>query len=183
MNHNITLEYQNVRVRPLYYEDIESLRMWRNNSENSRFLTKLPYITQKMQEEWYSEYLNDKNIYVWAIDSLFEEYKLTGSVALYSFCDGKCEQGKIMIASEYANRGIGTVSLILTAHIGFSKMNISLINAFVNCENTASLKMFFKVGYSSLDVQINAFGEQEHHLSISKSEFNKANEFALQSTI
>ena len=45
-------EYQNVIIRPLEKQDIEQLRIWRNDTKQIRFLRNIGYITREMQEKW-----------------------------------------------------------------------------------------------------------------------------------
>ena len=49
MNHKYSASLDNVRLRPLKKEDIEKLRIWRNDPDISRFLSPIPYITEIMQ--------------------------------------------------------------------------------------------------------------------------------------
>ena len=57
MDHKYSASLDNVRLRPLKKEDIEKLRMWRNDPDISRFLSPIPYITENMQEKWFEKYL------------------------------------------------------------------------------------------------------------------------------
>lgn len=61
MIHNYSSSYKNVVLNPLKKEDIYKLREWRNNLDNCKYLSKLPYITVEMQEIWFEKYLNDEN--------------------------------------------------------------------------------------------------------------------------
>ena len=161
----------NVRVRPLEHDDIETLRVLRNDAKRSEFLTPLGFISPEMQENWYREFVSDESIHIWAIDYLAGEETIVGSGALYDFSENKCEQGKIMIAPEYGGKGIGTTALALIADIGFSTMGIDTMVAHINVKNIASLKMFKKIGYSVVDERPTKEGGYEYCLSITKDEF------------
>jgi RimJ/RimL family protein N-acetyltransferase len=87
MNHDITVTYNNVRLRPLAHNDIELLRIWRNDSSISHFLKQIPHITPEMQESWFIEYLGDEDLYTWAIDEIGELNRYVGSVSLYNFSE------------------------------------------------------------------------------------------------
>ena len=176
MNHVYNLEYQNVRVRPLEHDDIESLRVMRNDTKRSEFLSHIDFISPEIQESWFKKYISDENIYIWAIDSLSEKEKLVGSAALYNFRNNKCEQGKIMISPEYGNQGIGTKALKLIANIGFSAIGIEEMDAYVNKKNTVSLKMFKKAGYIICDERPITNGGYEYYLTVTKAAFNEKND-------
>lgn len=38
MKHNFSSCYENIALRPLSIEDIELLRQWRNNKDNTKYL-------------------------------------------------------------------------------------------------------------------------------------------------
>ena len=56
MQHNYNESFKNIRIRPLEIDDIEKLRTWRNDKRNSLYLSRIPYITEKMQQEWFDNY-------------------------------------------------------------------------------------------------------------------------------
>jgi len=177
MNSTIYLEYNNVRIRPLEQRDIESLRVWRNDTETSKYLTAHNNITREMQEKWYRDYLSDESLFIWAISSITEVENLVGSAALYNFRNKTCEQGKIMIAPKYSRRGFGKTALIMIAHIGFSIMNVVEIDARVNANNIASLQLFKSIGYIVHgDQKFNNNDDNESYLIITKEAFYRHNQ-------
>lgn len=52
LNHNYCAECGNVKLRPLIREDIEALRIWRNDKEKTKYLRQIDYITPEMQQAW-----------------------------------------------------------------------------------------------------------------------------------
>ena len=67
MIHEFRYEYKNVILRPLNKNDIEQLRGWRNNPDNTCYLKQIPYITPQMQIDWYKRYQNDNDEICFAI--------------------------------------------------------------------------------------------------------------------
>lgn len=53
MEHTFHAAYQNCLIRPLRESDIECLRVWRNNTQLSRYLTPILEITPAMQLDWF----------------------------------------------------------------------------------------------------------------------------------
>lgn len=82
MKHCYKCSYENIIVRPLEAGDIESLRQWRNDPANTKFLKQIPYITPEMQKSWYERYLDDASELQFAI-CFKDSGELIGSCALY----------------------------------------------------------------------------------------------------
>ena len=97
MEHNYCINYENVSLRPLYIDDVEQLRIWRNEPSNSIYLNKIPYITSEMQLDWYKRYLNNNDEICFAIVEKNELNRLVGSLSLYEFDGDECFFGKILI--------------------------------------------------------------------------------------
>lgn len=93
MKHQYSGGFGEVVVRPLEEGDIESLRVWRNEPSNTRYLSKVPFITPEMQKKWYENYLANDEELQFAI-CFKDSGELIGSAALYdiSLIDG--ESGK-----------------------------------------------------------------------------------------
>ena len=67
MKHNYLGEFDNVCLKPLSIEDIEMLRIWRNNKEQTGFLRQIGEITPEMQLNWYNSYLENQHDIVFGI--------------------------------------------------------------------------------------------------------------------
>jgi RimJ/RimL family protein N-acetyltransferase len=172
MNHEISLSNNDICLRPLAHEDIEWLRVWRNDPENSRFLKPIPYITPEMQEAWFREYLGDPDTYTWAIDETRDMNRLVGSVSLYHFiadihepgipaydlslkkdAGGKdagsaCEFGRLMIGDpEARGRKIGFMATTLCVDIAFRIFGVEWIYLFVAKGNIPAYKIYRAVGF------------------------------------
>lgn len=148
MDHNYIEQYENVKVRPLLVEDIEQLRIWRNDTEKTKFLRKLDYITPEMQLQWYKNYLNNPNEIVFAIEEIGTLNRMVGSVALYDIKNGQAEIGKIQIGDDEAHgKGVGRKALKLVTEIGFDKLVLKTIIARVNKNNIPSYKNFISADF------------------------------------
>ena len=89
MDHKYSAGLENVRLRPLRKEDIEKLRIWRNDPDISRFLSPIPYITENMQEKWFEKYLLDPDELIFAIEETDCLNRMVGSLSLYNFKDNE----------------------------------------------------------------------------------------------
>lgn len=148
MKHNYCAEYKNVRIRPIKQEDIENLRNWRNNSDLSKYLQPINYITPEMQQEWYENYKNDNDIITFAIEETKELKRMVGSVSLYSFNGEKAKAGKIVIGDpEARGKGLAFLGELLALYLGFQKLGINYYETEVHKENASSQKLRTKLGF------------------------------------
>ena len=118
MDHDLEIHHKGITLRPLSHCDIESLRAWRNDPENSRYLRKLPLISQEDQEAWFRRYLQEEGSYCFAI---VDGKTLVGSVALYDVSEGSAEFGRLMIGEKkgcgYGSRATEAVLRLSLIHI------------------------------------------------------------------
>lgn len=147
MRHTFCATYRDISIRPLHEEDIELLRQWRNNKDLSKFLTPMDEITPDMQKKWYESYLTDDDcIFFVVIDR--EQKKVIGTVAIYDFCGGVAEVGKIVIGDDsMRGKGIGYTSLLLAMCVGFNELCINSCKLRVFEENTVALNLYKKTGF------------------------------------
>lgn len=143
MQHDLTIQHGEITLRPLRHHDIEQLRIWRNDQENSRYIRKLPYITKEDQEIWFSRYLEEEGSYCFAI---VDDEELVGSVALYDVSGDSAEFGRLMIGAR-KGRGYGTKATEAALRIAFEQIGVSKIHAEVSFGNDAALAIYTKVGF------------------------------------
>jgi len=172
MKHGITATYKNVRLRPLEIDDIENLRRWRNDPNNTRFLTTLPYITEDMQKKWYEGYLQEQGYFVFAIDETDVLCRLVGSIALYNISDTCCEYGRFMIGDPGAKgKKVGLNSLLLCVHTAFEKLGVQRCIASVHEENISARKIDERAGFSVYGRHPFVKGGDELEIEVDKERF------------
>lgn len=148
MRHDIQNTNGNVLIRQLDVDDIEKIRNWRNNPNNTKYLRQIPYITQDMQRAWYEKYLDDKDEMIFAIVENNELHRVVGSMALYNFDEKKVEFGKILIGDEKAHgKQVGFHALLAIVQVAFNELGIEQIYLHVYDGNIAAKKVYEKVGF------------------------------------
>lgn len=145
MRHTITLSQCNITLRPVEETDIESLRCWRNDSANAKYIRALPYITPQMQREWFEAYLKDDDHVMFAA---LRAGELIGSVSLYDRYGEEAQFGRLLIGNPTA-RGKGCAAAItsLCLKAGFETLGLSRIYASVHTNNLPALKTYVRVGF------------------------------------
>ena len=148
MDHSYKVHYNNIELRSIQKNDIENLRIWRNDDTQTQYLRKIPYITPEMQKRWYQEYLKDTNILGFSIIETLKLKRMVGSLSLYNFQGKTAEIGKIQIGDPAARgQGIGGVSFVMAMKLGFEKLGLEKIVASVHRENIAAYKSYKKIGF------------------------------------
>lgn len=170
--------YKHVTVRPIGENDIEKLRLWRNNQEIKKFLSPIPEITKEMQENWYRSYLTDSNVITYAIDECEELNRMVGTVSLYDFDGCIARAGKTIIGDPDARgKNMGYLGETLALYIGYQKMGISKYLTEVHEDNIVSQKMAYKIGFRRVGKhKFGTFGYEDDFV-VTKSFFEEIHDF------
>ena len=173
MKHQYHYEYKNVALKPLSEEDIENLRIWRNDESNCEFLRKLPFITEEMQLGWFRKYENDPDEMCFSIYETVRLRRMVGSLSLYDVHETRAEFGKILIGDREAHgKGIGLAALTAVLHIAFFELKLSEVILHVFSANIPALTVYRKAGFTAVDSHP-ADGREELTMSIGKAEYIK----------
>jgi RimJ/RimL family protein N-acetyltransferase len=143
MEHSYHAEFEGVELRPLKREDIEALRLWRNDAENSRFIRKLPEITSEVQSTWFEAERADETSITFAICM---EGELVGSVSLYELTESSAEFGRLMVGVS-KGRGIGFKATLAALGVAFNTLNVRIVKAEVSVGNMPALVIYIRAGF------------------------------------
>ena len=157
MNHQYRIQDKNVALRPLLEKDIESLRVWRNDSKNSKYIKKIPHINKEGQLAWFRRELEDGTSITFAIDYNGE---MVGSVSLYDIKDKTCKFGRLMIGA-HKGKGIGGVATKLACEFAFNHLSCDKVFAEVSVDNTSALKIYVRCGFEVASRRFNPSAEMD----------------------
>lgn len=170
MKHTHEIDFENVHLRPLKEEDIESLRQWRNDPSNTLYLNKIPYITPEMQKKWFEKYLVNDDEMCFAVVENKKLNRLVGSLSLYRFQSDECFFGKILIGdAEAHSRKIGLNATIAATRIAFDQLQKKCVKLFVFADHQVACKVYSKAGFRVIDEHENNCGRKEFTMSIEKN--------------
>lgn len=177
MEHKYYGSYSNVALKPLCEEDIEHIRVWRNDADHSKYLRKIGEITPEMQKNWFLSYLKNQDEIIFGIHEQQDLNRVVGSLSLYNFSDnGRAEIGKILIGDPAAHgRGIGRLSLIIALKIAFELLGIHEVFASVHQENTAARNNDLRIGFKIVGKHPVDIGGFEDEIVIHKEELYASN--------
>ena len=180
MKHFLSAQYKQLLMRPVRETDLEYLRVWRNDKENTPYLKKLDYITPDMQAAWYKRDLTDEDCYTFAIEETSILNRLVGSMSLYNFKSTTAEFGRALIDPEARGKGLGFLATVMCLQIGFCKLNLDKIVAKVHEDNTFAIKAYEKSGFLVIGKHISQQGQFEIDIAVSKERFLKTHDFLPQ---
>lgn len=176
MRHNYYGEHLNVALKPLNEDNLESLRVWRNNTEQTKFLRPIGEITPEMQQNWFRSYLDNPQDIVFGIYETEKLNRLVGSLSLYDIKDGRAEIGKIQVGdSEAHGMGIGRTSLIIAMKIGFEILGLREIYASVHQDNVTARTNDLRIGFRIVGSHPSCVGGMEDEIVIHSDELYAAN--------
>ena len=179
MKHKYFAKYGNILLRPLEKADIEKLRVWRNDTEMTRFLRPIGYISPEMQEQWYDSYLANLNEITFAIVETEKLNRIIGSLSLYNFSESCAEIGKIQIGDKEARgNGYSGIAFVMAMKIGFNLLKVKKIHASVHQENYAAYKNYSKIGMYLTGSHPSVVGGTEDEIEITEEILYSANAFA-----
>ena len=152
MEHNYYEIKKNVKIRPLCIDDIEKLRQWRNNPENTKYLKKIPVISVEGQKKWFEKDKVERNEFTFAIEEIEKLHRMVGSVSLYNIVSDQAEIGKILIGDPEAHgKQVGVNAIRAVIEIAFEKLGVKQLILHCYKENLIALKVYQKVGFVVLD--------------------------------
>ena len=176
MKHQLNAKYESIELRPLVFDDIEKLRIWRNDAIATRFLRPIGHVTKEMQEEWFEKYLVDDDIITFSIVETDALNRMIGSVSIYNFRGKRAEIGKIQIGDPEAHgRGIGKKALVMAIKIGFNLLDLEIIDGAVHQENVSAHKNDMSVGFKIVGTKESVVGGKEDIIEIDIEQAKKAN--------
>lgn len=178
MNHNLWVVYDDILLRPLAPEDIESLRQWRNDTRNTKFLSDIGTISEEKQRNWFQSYLGDKSEVIFAIEEIKDLQRIVGSVSLYSICGDIAEVGKILIGDVAAHgKGIGRKALVMAMAAGFDKLGLKKIIGAVSPDNVQAYTNDMRVGFQVVGQHTLENGLVEDEIEIDYERLKVANDY------
>lgn len=151
MRHSLSVQHENLLLRPLAQDDLEPLRKWRMDADVNRYLTPLPPITAEAQTDWFRRTLDDPARMVFAIEETKILNRLVGSISLYALDTDEPEFGGFMLGDAAARgHGLGSGALRLLMHIAFSALRLPCVYACVHPDNLAAKRAYAKVGFAAV---------------------------------
>ena len=178
MNHNIVVNYKHVRIRPLVEEDIEKLRIWRNDSNLNEYLRKIDNITTEAQIAWWKNDCKDETVATFAIDEVESLNRIVGSVSIYNIRSHTAEIGRIVVGDHEAKgKKIGYFALLMAMYAGYQRLDIKEYYGEVHEDNKPAYINDMRAGFIVTGKHPYESGGYELEMILPKDHFCKVHDF------
>ena len=146
MKHCYELKSKKIILKPLEKEDIEMLRVLRNQASKC-FVTQ-KYITREQQQQWYKTYLEKQNDYMFKVVLCSNPDEFVGAVALYDIDKkkGTAEFGRIIVDNKKV-QGIGRDIVDAICRFGYDEFELIKIICTVFKDNEKAVQIYKKNGF------------------------------------
>ena len=146
MKHCYELKSKKIFLKPLEKEDIEMLRVLRNQA--SKFFITQKLISKEQQQQWYKTYLEKQNDYMFKVVLCSNPDEFVGAVALYDIDEEKrdAEFGRIVVDHKKA-RGIGKDIVNAICQFGYKELRLVKITCTVFKDNEKAVRIYKEIGF------------------------------------
>ncbi|HAN10434.1 MAG TPA: N-acetyltransferase [Clostridiales bacterium] len=149
MRHEHIIKGDNILLRPLNENDLETLMNWRNKDKIREWFLNNRVITKEEQIVWFERYISNNDDMMFIIEDTTLNLPI-GVVALYNIDNTRniAEFGRLMIGEEIARgKSIGYKASKLICHFAFSTLNMNEVYLSVLANNTPAINIYEKVGF------------------------------------
>lgn len=123
----------NLELTPLKKEDLETVRMWRNDADIAQFMEYQENITPEQQIEWFNS-LDEKTTY-FIIQSNTKKIGLI-NLKNIDLVQQTAESGLFIGNKSFMGTGITLGASIILLDYAFEKLNLNTVTAKVNKKNS-----------------------------------------------
>lgn len=154
MKKSAIIKNDDLLLRPITCEDIEIMRVWRNQNDiRTKFLSQ-GIISKDQQDKWFSNYQKNDNDMTFMIEEIQLLRRPVGVVSLYDMDseNNVAEFGRLMIGDKEARgRKLGLKSTWVLVNHAFNELNINKIKLDVITENETALNIYIKCGFQLIE--------------------------------
>ncbi|MDR1517301.1 MAG: GNAT family N-acetyltransferase [Dysgonamonadaceae bacterium] len=149
---NVFFEHNNLLLRALEPEDIDILYAWENDSELWKYGASVSPLSRYAIRQYLDEARQDiyqtRQLRLMITLRKDGREQRVGLVDLFDFDPQHLRAGVgILIAPDFQKQGLGTQSLRLIQRYAFDFLHLSQLYAHIPRQNTASIRLFRKVGF------------------------------------
>lgn len=137
-----------VYLRPFHSSDTETLTIWMNDPEITRFLGRVFPVTLTGEQEWIANQSKDEKQAVFAIVTVDGD-RFIGTIGLHGIdlINRTATTGTVIGEKEYWSKGYGTEAKMLLLDFAFNGLDLHSIDSNVLAFNGRSLAYGSKCGY------------------------------------
>ena len=145
-----------VRLRLLSREDLPLTLGWRNQDNIRKWFFYSALITPEQHENWYREYQERDDDFVFIIEDASNGFRPVGQVAIYHIdWEGlRAEFGRLMIGElSAAGKGLARASTQAVLQLAFDQFNLQEVYLEVYTDNLRAISLYESVGFKTIDAR------------------------------
>jgi diamine N-acetyltransferase len=147
------VEGDSVRIRLLMEDDLMMTLAWRNQNHIRKWFIHSDVITPDQHYEWFHEYSERDNDFVFIIEEIKDLQKPIGQVSIYNidWDEKSAEFGRLLIGEDDAiGRGLACAASKIILEIGQRHLGIAKYHLLVKKNNYAAIKLYKNLGFETL---------------------------------
>lgn len=144
------IERGRVRLRLLERSDLPMTLKWRNQCHIRKWFVHPEVILPEQHQEWFKNYLERDNDYVFIIEEIQSFHKPVGQISLYNIAlkEKKAELGRFMIGDgEASGKGLAKLSTQLLLEVAFNRFRLEEVYLKVLRHNLPAISVYQHCGF------------------------------------
>ncbi len=137
-----------LQLRPITKADAKAVYKYRSDSNSNQFQTFIPVNIDEVYQfiDECAQEIDEEEAWFQLVIIHSESNSIIGDIGIHNIDEAQVELG-ITIAPDYQHKGYATEALITVIDLLFQQLNKHRIIASVDPNNTASAKLFEKIGF------------------------------------
>jgi UDP-2,4-diacetamido-2,4,6-trideoxy-beta-L-altropyranose hydrolase len=142
-----TITYKNLQLRPIQLQDIEQVRLWRNEHDIRRYAINKNKISYRQQIKWFTG-LKKEDCYF----KIIYKNKFIGIASLkFDQNSKKYDPGVLIGDKEFASAGFGFAGAFLMTFFAFKCLSQKFLEARILKNNLPAIRLNKALGYKLLE--------------------------------
>jgi RimJ/RimL family protein N-acetyltransferase len=146
------IEKGRIRLRLLERSDLPMTLKWRNQDHIRKWFIHSEIISPEQHQEWFKQYLERDNDYVFIIEETQNFHKPVGQISLYNIAldKKKGELGRFMIGdAETPGKGLAKQATRLLLEVAFNRFRLKEVYLRVLRHNPPAISVYQQCGFQS----------------------------------
>jgi diamine N-acetyltransferase len=139
------IEKGRIRLRLLEESDLPMTLRWRNQDHIRKWFVHSEVISAEQHQEWFKQYLERDNDYVFIIEETRNFHKPVGQISLYNidWKQRRADYGRLLIGEPNAQgKGIAKKANYLLLHYAFAILGLNKVELEVFTDNEPAIAIY-----------------------------------------
>jgi len=147
------IEKGRIRLRLLELSDLSMTLSWRNQDRIRKWFIHSEVISPKQHREWFEQYLQRDNDYVFIFEEIYSLQKPVGQISIYNinWKERQAEYGRLLIGeAEARGKGIAKEANHLLLDLAFTTLELDRVELEVFSDNGPAIAIYRACGFQEV---------------------------------